>query len=79
MKELFRLRDLGWYAAIIMVEPGHVAMLRGERDFAGNTLEDALLSLSVTFESLSIRLLFLNKAGDGSIDRIGPLELHEMC
>jgi len=79
VEELFRLWDLGWYIAIIMVEPWHVAVLCSERDLAGNTLEDALLFLSATFDSFSIRLLFLNKAADGSIDSIGPLELHEMC
>src|SRR5437879_6603855 len=57
MEELFRLWDLGWYTAIIMVEPGHVAVLGRERNLAGNTLEDALLLLSATFARLSIRLL----------------------
>ena len=79
MDELFRLWDQGWYIAIIMVEPGHVAVLCSERNLAGNTLEDVLLFLSATFDSLSIQLLFLNKAVDGSIDSIGPLELYEMC
>jgi hypothetical protein len=45
-----------------MVEPGHFAVLCSERNLAGNTLEDALPFLSTTFDSLSIRLLFLNKA-----------------
>src|SRR5258708_22110678 len=79
MEELFRLWEQGWYTAIIMVEPGHVAVLCSERNLAGNTLEDAWPFLSATFDSLSIRLLFLNKAVDGSIDSIGSLELHEMC
>ena len=79
MEELFRLWDQGRYTAIIMVEPGHFAVLCSERNLAGNALEDAWPFLSTTFDSLSIRLLFLNKAVDGSIDSIGPLELHEMC
>jgi len=78
MEELFRLWDQGRYTAIIMVEPGHFAVLCGERSLASNTLEDALPFLYAPFASLSIQLLFLNKAVNGSIDSIGPLELHEM-
>jgi len=78
MEELFWLWDLGWYIAIIMVEPGHVAVLCSKRNLAGDTLEDALLFLSATFASLSIQLLFFNKVVDGSIDSIGPLALNEM-
>jgi len=78
MEELFGLWNLGWYTAIIMVEPGHIAVLCSERNLAGNTLEDALLFLSATFESLSIQLLFLKKAVDSAIDSMSPLELVEM-
>src|SRR5258708_12475937 len=77
MEELFRLWNLGWYIAIIMVEPGHVAVLSRKRNLASNTLEDVLLFLCATFASLRI-LLFLNKEIDGSIDSIWPLEFHEM-
>src|SRR5712691_6974521 len=73
VEELFRLWEQGWNTAIIMVEPGHVAVLCSERNLAGNTLEDAWLFLCASFDSLSI-LLFLNKAVDGSIDSIGPFE-----
>ena len=62
-----------------MVEPGHVAVLCSKRNLAGNTLENTLPFLSTIFACVSIRVLFLNKVVDGSIDSIRSLELHEMC
>ena len=56
-----------------MLRP-QVAAQGSERTTADSALFHALLSLSTTSGSV----VFLDKAADGSIDRIWPLKLHEM-